>query len=278
MSRSRNFCFTHNNYIGTDLEDNLDCRYIVYGKEVGASGTPHLQGFISFSMVKSEKIVRALMPGCHIEIARSASYSINYCKKDGDFVERGDCPMTNADKGSMEKDRWANAFEAAEDGRFEDIPAEIRFKYDKNIERIKGRADRKRKLPDTEAQMLWYYGDSGTGKSRKAREDNPGCYLKTCNKWWDGYSGQDVVLIEDLGKNHDKIVDNLKRWADRYDFPAETKGGFLGDIRPRLIIVTSNYHPTDLWTCNGDLGPILRRFKCIKFGPTPFEPAMTFNL
>lgn len=274
---SRNYCFTHNNYIGTELEDALPCKYIVYGKEVGASGTPHLQGFVSFATLKSLKQVVKLLPGCHIEVAKSVAASLKYTQKDGDVTERGQRPVSKTDQGQLEKDRWSDAFKAAQDGREEDIPAEIRFKYDKNIERIKNRADRKRKLPDTDEQMLWYYGASGTGKSRKAREDNPGCYLKTCNKWWDGYENQDVVLIEDFGRNHDKVVDNLKIWADRYDFKAETKGSFLGDIRPRVIIVTSNYHPGEIWTEKGDLEPILRRFRCVKFGDTPFEPAMTIN-
>ena len=42
MSKSRNFCFTLNNY--TEEEENIlitaDCKYLVMGKEVGESGTP----------------------------------------------------------------------------------------------------------------------------------------------------------------------------------------------------------------------------------------------
>lgn len=33
----------------------------------------------------------------------------------------------------------------------------------------------------------WYYGESRTGKSTKAREGNP--YIKMLNKWFDDYEG-----------------------------------------------------------------------------------------
>lgn len=57
---------------------------------------------------------------------------------------------------------------------------------------------------------------------------------------------------------------HLKIWGDRYAFIAETKGSSRY-IRPQRIIVTSNYHPKDIWTDDTTLGPILRRFKCVRF-------------
>lgn len=35
----------------------------------------------------------------------------------------------------------------------------------------------------------WIWGKTGTGKTRTAREENPGFFRKHCNKWWDGYEG-----------------------------------------------------------------------------------------
>jgi len=260
MSRARNYCFTQNNYPDTTLVDSIECQYIIYGKEVGASGTPHLQGFITFKVHKSLKQVIGLLPGCHVEPAISAPRAILYCQKDGDYTERGTPPATQKEKGKKGADYWTNLRLAAEEGNFEEIPPEIRFKNKRLIEDHHLTALKKRALSDTESTMLWYYGPSGTGKSRKAREENPDAYLKMCNKWWDGYTDQDVVLIEDFDKAHSVLGHHLKIWADRYPFLAEVKGGAM-KIRPKLIIVTSNYAPEEIWEDQPTLEPILRRFQ-----------------
>jgi hypothetical protein len=264
MSRFRNFCFTTNNYVDTTFEDNLDCKYIIYGKETASTGTPHLQGFISFPNAKSLSSVIKLMRPRHVEVAHTLDQAIDYCKKDGDYVERGVRPVSQKEKGQSEKRRWELAFKAAAEGRNDDIPYDIRFKHDLNIKRIRQSALQEACLQDTEMQHLWYYGPSGTGKSYKARRENPEAYLKMCNKWWCGYTSQSVCIIEDFDIRHEKIVHHLKIWADRYPFTAEVKGGAI-KIRPALIIVTSNYHPNEIWHNDSDLRPILRRFKCVSF-------------
>jgi hypothetical protein len=269
-ARHRGFIFTHNNYPDTGTEDAVDCQYMLYGKEVGTSGTPHLQGYVYYATMKSEKQVRADLPGCHVEPAVTVEAAIAYCKKDGDWSERGTPPSTskarNAKGGQAEKDKWDAARLAAEESRDEDIPPDIRFKHYKAVEHFRKVGSLKRSLSDSESQMLWYYGPSGTGKSRKARSENPSAYLKMCNKWWDGYDGEDCVLIEDFDTSHKCLVHHLKLWADRYPFLAEMKGTAL-KIRPSLILVTSNYHPSEIWDSKGDLEPILRRFKCVRFPP-----------
>ena len=269
MSKFRNFCFTQNNYPNEDLVQSIDCKYIVYGREVApTTGTPHLQGFIAFKNPRSLSGVRSEMPGCHVEIAATIEEAIAYAKKEGDFSERGVMPKSLKRANEIQKENWEGILAAASSGDFESIPAEIRFKYDRNIERIRDRAIQSRHLEDTEERHEWYYGPSGTGKSRKARTENPEAFLKMCNKWWDGYTDQETVLIEDFDKKHDVLCHHLKIWADRYPFPAEAKGRALV-IRPKKIIITSNYHPKEIWTDESSLEPILRRFKFVHFDEYP---------
>lgn len=276
FSKNRNFTFTKNNYGDTVAVDNVVCKYIVYGKEVGESGTPHLQGFVTFDSQKTLSAAIKALPGCHVEVAKSIQAAIVYCKKDGIVTERGVPPMSQAKKGEVEQDRWALAYDQAARGAFDEIESQIKFTHARTVDYIHQRESRKRKHEDTEERHEWFWGRTETGKSKKARE-NKDAYFKMCNKWWDGYENQSVVIIEDFDQDHSKLCHHLKIWGDRYPFPAEIKGGSYM-IRPQKIIVTSNYHPQDIWTKMADLEPILRRFKCTEFKrlnmpAPPFIPA-----
>ena len=123
--RSRGFCFTINN---PDEQAEgacyaLECAphfvYCCVGKEVGESGTLHLQGYVYFSFLKSYAQVQALFPcGIHVENAKGDSLeNFAYCSKDGDYFEAGVRPKTQKEKGVMEKERYALAFSSAKEGK-----------------------------------------------------------------------------------------------------------------------------------------------------------------
>jgi len=130
--RGRNWVFTWNNYNDSNLEylAGIECKYLGFGKEIGASLTPHLQGVIIFNEAKSKRSVIKILKGARIDKMRGTfARAVEYCEKDGDFAERGIRPMTQAQKGGAEQERWDLAREAAKEGRFDDIPSDIYMRY-----------------------------------------------------------------------------------------------------------------------------------------------------
>lgn len=96
--RYRHWCFTVNNYTEDDFAGLPDLKpkykYLVCGKEVGLSGTPHLQGFVSFSnQIKATTLHKWFNNRGHWTVARNPFAAATYCKKEGDFVEFGEAPV-----------------------------------------------------------------------------------------------------------------------------------------------------------------------------------------
>lgn len=263
-SRHRNFIFTHNNYTDTVLEDTLECRYIAYAHEVGESGTPHLQGYVSFANAKTKAAVIKLMPGCHISVmVGTLSQNETYCSKSNDLIERGVKPMTNDNKGRAEKDRWDRAWTSAKTNKLDEIDSQLRIRHYSTFQRI---AADYSTPPVSLADVCgwWIFGATGTGKTYAVAQAFPGRYIKSFDKWWPLYQNQEVVHIEEVSpENITGLARNLKVWADPHPFQAAVK--FAGGlIRPKMIIVTSNYKIEEMGFHPYDVPPLLRKFKQIE--------------
>lgn len=100
-NRSNGFCFTVNNYDQEDIEilktfyENDDnCTYLIFGKEQGKKGTPHLQGYIYFkNKIEFNKVMKQFVPW-HVE-AQKAKTNVKayvYCMEDEDYYEFGERP------------------------------------------------------------------------------------------------------------------------------------------------------------------------------------------
>lgn len=105
----RHWCFTLNNYSETDIEKLSvlppGSRHLIYGKEVGESGTPHLQGFITFTSPRRVASLHEYFENkAHISVARDPLAAYEYCKKEGDFFELGESPVARRKRQGQRTD------------------------------------------------------------------------------------------------------------------------------------------------------------------------------
>lgn len=86
---------------------------------------------------------------------------------------------------------------------------------------------------------IWLYGNAGAGKTTSARQfGKASLFLKAQNKWFDGYMGEKVIVLDDLDTS--TLNHYLKIWSDRWACRGEVKGGMVW-LRHEYFIVTSNY-------------------------------------
>lgn len=283
--RGHHWCFTLNNPSEhnaevSDSSSALDWmppyKYLVIGREVGESGTPHLQGYVAFQDQLRFNSIKSFSPQCaaaHWEQkSKFSTYAqaAEYCKKGGDFTEWGTLPTSGS---AATAQRWSNALANAREGKFEDIPAQIQIQCYRTLKSIRNDALLEGSQLDGELMDFWYHGPPGTGKSLYARLKYPLHFLKALNHWWDGYTGEEVVLLDEWELTSGKFLGHhLKLWTDRYPFRPEVKGGFLPTQRPKTIIITSNYSIDDCFGQGVDAElnrAIHRRFRSIDFGTSP---------
>lgn len=271
MSKAKRWCYTINNPTEEPSVPEQEFSYHVYGEEEGESGTPHYQGFIIFKTPKRLNQIKNLISDRgHYEVAKGKnSQAADYCKKDGNFKEIGELPADPAIKGGQAtKERYERAFKQAKTGDLDNIDCDLLIKHYRTLKQIK--TDYVGDLPALDyLPGIWIHGSSGIGKSKFAREEYPGAYVKNCNKWWDHYQEEENVIIDDFDDTHACLGHHLKRWGDHYAFTAETKGGSIY-IRPKWIVVTSQYSISDIFHKDyPTLEALQRRFKEINFNKYP---------
>ena len=186
-----------------------------------------------------------------------------YCLDKGpNYIENGELDIAD-----QNQDDW-NTF--VEECKTKNPKELINGPFSKLYARYRGFAGevhnqfKKLDIMDGDLQNEWYYGEPGTGKTKKAWNDYPDLYCKSINKWWDGYHDQETVLLDDWDPKHEILTQHLKIWSDRYPFRAETKGSSMM-IRPKRIIITSNYSIEECFQNPQDVEAIKRRFKSIRF-------------
>lgn len=275
VSKSRDYVFTLNNYNDGDedrlKQDNVSIDFITYGKEVGTMGTKHLQGFVQFKHPVSLRRCKDIIgTSSHVETRRGrVRDAILYCEKDGEVYRRG-TPQRLQTSAESQQEKWKIILKLAEESRLDQIKEEYPSYYIRYFNIFRSLSTGTNDIIQN-LENEWWYGPTGTGKSYTLWNQYPNHYQKELNKWWDNYLGEEVVAIEEWCPKNDVTASSLKIWADRYPFTGQIKGGTLKKIRPKKIIVLSNYSIEQCFQNEEDRGPIKRRFKEVYYA-LPFVP------
>jgi len=243
----RDWCFTWNNWTQANYDAVLDypSDYLVIGKEVGDSGTPHLQGYFYCKSARYFSAIQKKLRGAHLKPRYPKSTpekAATYCKKDGDFFERGTCP----EQGKRNDVELVREQLQAGEGMRGVVRVATNLQSIKIAECILKYEEPKR---DWKPHIVWYWGLTGCGKSREAHLQfaDKDYFRKssTTEKWFDGYDAHTHVIFDDFLFPENKKEYNY--WLDvfdRYACVVQTKGG-IRQFLAKEIIVTSSTNPVE---------------------------------
>ena len=247
------------------LQEKMQLVEWLIAEELHADGEPHLHAFLKLTKRERWSATRfdleedGVTYHGNYQVAKSWRAVEQYCKKDGNYITNIDVDAARAKKAAHNaKLLELDPKKAVDEGYIGLCALPMLLKAKRAYANLDD-------VPDVlERTCWWIHGPAGAGKSYACRVAYPGLYCKPQNKWWDGYNGENVVLMDDFDKTGACLAHYMKIWADGYSFNAEIKGGM---VRPRYdtLLVTSNYLPEDIFTDDAELvAAIRRRFKVIK--------------
>lgn len=138
--------------------------------------------------------------------------------------------------------------------------------YGRTLQKAEDVMNRK-KFRNFMTKGIWYYGDTGVGKSHKAFEgfDPETHYVKPVqDEWWDGYTGQEVVILNDIRGQipYSELLNLVDKWPHSVKRRCREPTPFMA----KVVIVTSSLHPLNVYTkigVNDSLAQIHKRFEII---------------
>lgn len=242
----RNWCFTlyaDKKETKEILENASEVKYCIFQEEKTKTDKLHLQGYIEFNKPMRMAAVKKVFDDdtIHLEERKGTrEQARDYCKKSESRVSEpieigvwGKQGTRNDIKTMVEEIKAG----ATDEEILDKYPGNY-LRYNKAIDKI--RLMKKPKIEKKQVSVYW--GKSGTGKTRKVHDENKDVYPKSDNKWWDGYHGEKVVLMDDFYGGI-PIGDMLKI-LDRYPCMVEIKGGSVW-LSANKIYITSNKKPEE---------------------------------
>lgn len=277
--RYRNVVFTVNNWTGEMYTHicNCDADYIVIGKEVGAYGTPHLQGYAEWHGTKqlSWVQVQERLGGHAWFQARKGTpeQAANYCKEDGDFFERG--RRNNPGAAAVIEDVKDQMIEGLKVNEIVLATPYLYHQYGRTMHKIES-VLALQKFRTWRTVGVWFYGPTGTGKSYDAllgyTPDTHYIFPNDPNGWWDGYEGQEIVVFNDF--RGEVKYNFLLQLLDCYPMTVPRRNLGPTPFLARTVYFTSSMHPRDMYAGLDDhkdgIDQLLRRIISIIHKTQPF--------
>lgn len=280
MSKSRNWCFTWNNYpaiFNADVitQQNVEAifgkfKYICIGREVGASGTPHIQGYVDWINARPLGGLTRINSSIHWEMRRGTwNQAVSYCKKDNNFSEYG----TPNEQGAR-KDLKQLRDEIAAGLRVDDVLMEdpmVYHQYGRTLNKIEDLTMRKKYRTEM-TQGIWYWGRTGVGKSHTALQGfTPETHYIWPNDkgWWDGYVQQPVVVINDF--RGEIPYNEMLQLIDKWPLSLRRRNREPIPFMSSLVIITSSLPPEEVYHRRAEedlIQQLLRRITVIELTGT----------
>jgi hypothetical protein len=253
----------YDNYTDTDIFGIKQffklCEYGICGKEVGEEGTPHLQAYGRLIEGLTLAKVKKFLPRAHLIVAKGSDLdNKKYCSKDGDFFEVGEPSKEQGKRNDIHSvAQKIKAKEITIEDIMFDYPV-LYMKYSRSLEKM---CNAVLKARSTAPAVHWRYGLAGTGKTRYCVETHASShYIKDNTPWWDGYTQQEAVIIDDFDN---KIpFRTLLRILDRYEYLAQVKGSYI-QLNSPYIYITCEYPPEEYWSGN-ELEQVKRRLTSVE--------------
>lgn len=237
---------TINNPTNEEIDELIEfggCKYKVIARETApTTGTSHIHALVCLTCnARASKLKKAL-PRAHLDLVKGTfDQAYSYVTKEGAIIyENGDKPKHQLDINT----RFKQLVQEAKAGTI-DKECLMYCRYRTYFEQFVPTSNYIFEGELT-TKNAWIYGPPGSGKSLLVRQfalaRNFSIYHKLANKWWDGFRGENIVLVEDLDPEvASKLVHHIKLWADRYAFRAEIKGNSISIDPKFMLIITSNY-------------------------------------
>ncbi len=245
--------------------------YKILAYEVApTTGMPHMHAYFQFHTAKEFKTVHnwgKKVANPHIECCRgTAEQNIEYLKKGGDFEEIGAAKVNQGQRTDLLQ-LTGMIDDGADLGEVARAQPENFVKFHKGIRAYQAAVKAMPRVHRT--ACVWYWGAAGTGKSYTVKNRHAGrLYIKEPgHKWWDGYTNQEAVLMDDMDFRDGfwstpEGFRHLLRLGDEGSCQVEYKGGMI-EFNSRILYVTSEFPPSHYWTGN-TLKQVTSRFGIIE--------------